>query len=84
MAIFIQQPDPNPINLNYMAIKFEAGGIPSIPVDRDIDFCFCDFECDYTELALVDIGGEEWKNDKTAFLFRLLDPADTGEFKIYA
>ena len=83
MAIFLDQLDPNPINLNYMATKFEAGGVTAIPRDRDIDFCFCDFECEFTELALVNIGGESWENDKSDFLFALVDESDTAEFKIY-
>lgn len=54
----------------------------TIPVGKpDLDFCFCDLECDFTELVLADISDtDEYKNDRTSVLIDL--PDDSLSFTI--
>jgi len=48
-----------------------------------IDFCHCDFECEYNEKVFASPGNEEYKNDKSSFLYELVDSAGTIEFKLF-
>ena len=46
----------------------------SIPETQPtIDFCYCDFECEYEELKLVSPGNEDFKNDKSRFIEEVVD-----------
>ena len=47
MAIVIDIPNTNPMNLLHMAVMREAVGLPERPTPREFDFCFCDFECEF-------------------------------------
>lgn len=48
----------------------------SIPETQPtIDFCYCEFECEYEELKLVNPGGAEFENDKSDFIEEVVDPS---------
>jgi len=66
--------------LKYLAVKDEASPVPSIVEEEILDFCFCNFECDYQEPVFATLpadASDTIKNDQTATLYRLFDPADT-------
>lgn len=44
-----------------------------------IDFCFCDFECDWFEYAFFDQTNDWYKNDKTSFIVQLNDSQGSYE-----
>ena len=54
--------------------------LPSI--EDQIDFCLCDFQCDYKEFAFVYPLNEEdvYRNDYRSFLLNLLDVSSTYSF----
>jgi hypothetical protein len=54
--------------------------------DTVVDFCTCDFDCDYIELALVNPSDETdlYQNDYRSFLINLKDASSTFEFKLIA
>lgn len=57
----------------------------TIPEDEPtVDFCLCDFVCEYTEYAFVfpDDVTDEYKNDYKSILITLRDPGSTYEFFI--
>ena len=50
------------------------------------DFCMSDYECCHEELVLAEtdpLKDENWKSDKSSFLFRLSLPTDTVTIKLY-
>jgi hypothetical protein len=47
-----------------------------------VDFCFCDYECDYFEYAFHDTTNDWYKNDNTSFIVSLNDQAGSYEAKL--
>lgn len=82
--IFEELANSNPIvNQLFMATKIDSQSIIDVPGATPVDFCYCDIECLYEELALAKIGGTGRQNDKTSFLFTKLIAADTITFKLF-
>lgn len=62
----------------------QLGNNISIPTQPPtIDFCHCSFECEYNEKVFASPGNEDYKNDKSNFLFELVDSAGTIVFNLY-
>lgn len=56
----------------------------SIPTQPPtIDFCHCDFECEYEEMKFALPGGEDYQNDLSYLLEEVVDPAGTIVFDLY-
>ena len=55
----------------------------STPVQELVNFCFCEYGCEYTEKAFVDLNDltDRSKNDKADLLAQVNDPS--GEVKFY-
>lgn len=80
--ITIQLADSRPGFSEGIACKEDAilTKVPTSPITEE--FCICFFDCDYEEPVFYSDDGDEYKNDKTAFLFNLADSASTFEIKI--
>lgn len=55
--------------------------IPSQP--PTIDFCHCDFECEYEELKFASADGLDYKNDLSYLLEEVVDSSGTIVFDLY-
>ncbi|NQZ74674.1 MAG: carboxypeptidase regulatory-like domain-containing protein [Ekhidna sp.] len=68
-----------------MATKILIEPLTPIPTEREIDFCFCDFECKLEELALFDNtdSTDTYINDYSSFLYRKTIEADTITIKLF-
>ena len=73
-------PAPNPLGIN--RIRQVVGG-KTFNFDDTNDICYCAIECEYIELAFAEIGGEDYKNDFSSFLFRKVDAFDTISFELF-
>ena len=47
------------------------------------DICYCAIECEYKALAFAEVGGEDYKNDFSSFLFRKIDDSDSISFELH-
>lgn len=66
-----------------MAVILYGTVLPPIPSDIANEVCPCDFGgCKENEEVFYEVGGEWWKNDKSAFLFQKLVSADTISFEL--
>jgi hypothetical protein len=75
MAIITNNPTGNPMQLCCIACAEDIPFIQLPDVIRSIDFCPCDYVCDYEEPVfgyLPDIG-DEYKNDKSSFIGKKTD-----------
>lgn len=66
-----------------MAVKVIGNSLPEIKEDVVLDFCICNFVCDYVGKVFAKIGGEDFENDRTSFIFQKLIPADTVSMKLF-
>jgi len=67
-----------------MAVKtVGAKVIPFIAQIPQNDFCYCNLECEYEEIAFTDGGENEWKNDKSSFIFQKYASADAIAFELW-
>ena len=55
--------------------------IPTTP--PTIDFCYCTFECEYNEKVFASPGNEDYKNDKSSFIYETVDNGGVIEFKLF-
>ena len=82
--ITIQLPDTNAhVPISGLATKVNGESLPeiiSIPVS---DFCYCEVECDYVGNVFAEVGGEDYKNDKSQFLFRRFVTSDTVAIELW-
>ena len=82
--ITIQLPNTNPHTFGSgLATKVKGESLPeiiSIPVS---DFCYCEVECDYVGNVFAEVGGEDYKNDKSQFLFRRFIASDTVAIELW-
>jgi len=83
MSIQTDIANPTPMDQLFMASRLALTGIPVRIVTAPVDFCYCDIECLYEEIAVVNPGGITRENDTTSFLFTKLGPTDTIVFKIF-
>ncbi len=79
--MIIEDATPGPQMLTSGIACFIGSSAVSLPPPSVmIDFCTCDYECEYYEYAFYDEGLEDYKNDFTSVIAQLLDPAGTIEF----
>lgn len=83
--ITIQLPNTTPHSRTRIAQRLEAqtADLSALPSEQSNDFCYCRLECEYTELAFAEAGGDEYKNDKSSFLFQKMVGADSIVFELY-
>lgn len=74
MAINNFLTDSNPmISHSEYALTQESTAIIIPTQPPSLEFCFCDYECNYEELVLANDGVEDFENDKTSFLYERVD-----------
>lgn len=66
-----------------IATKLQGQLLSALEEGKVLDFCYCRIECEYVELALYSDDGDEYKNDKSSFLFTRQVAADTIEFELW-
>jgi hypothetical protein len=80
MAIFTTQADPQPMAFTELSIYAQSSTI-TLPTEAPtIDFCFCNYDCDYRELVLA--GADDYQTDRSAFLITNPD-ITAGSFAFY-
>jgi len=81
--ITIQLPNSTPAEYYPgMAVKIQRNSLPEIGETPENDFCYCKFECDYTENVFGSASNDYWKNDKNTFIYRRLIASDTITIKL--
>lgn len=88
MAIYIDLPNTNPHVSTGLTSTVEVGVLTRGDLDALIpkSFNICAFEREYIETAFAEFGGaivDDYKNDKTDFLFQLTLPTDTVTLKMF-
>lgn len=71
-----------PMPLYGMATSQSASVVTAATPEQLYDICPCFGECDYIELAFVNDGGDEYKNDKKSILWQKIFSADTITFQL--
>lgn len=79
MAIFTTQGNSQPMEQTAYSVNLctSSAVIPEFP--PVIDFCYCDYDCDYRQLVLY--GNNDYETDRSDFLIDI--PDLTGSFEIY-
>jgi hypothetical protein len=79
MAIFTTQGNSQPMEQTAYSVNLctSSAAIPEFP--PVIDFCYCDYDCDYRQLVLY--GNNDYETDRSDFLIDI--PDLTGSFEIY-
>ena len=83
MAINETLADLNVMVLSEYAITQDSNSITIPSQPPAVDFCYCDFECEYEELKFASIGGDDYKNDFAYHLAELVDSSGTIVFDLY-
>tara|TARA_R110002012_G_scaffold48480_1_gene126205 strand:- start:828 stop:1748 length:921 start_codon:yes stop_codon:yes gene_type:complete len=65
------------------ATKLKGKTIPTVIGKKGNDICYCEADCEYTSNVFAKIGGEDYQNDKSQFLFRRFVDDDFVEIKLY-
>lgn len=47
------------------------------------EFCYCDLECEYVSNVFASVGNEDYKNDKSSFIYRRYSDSDTVLMKLF-
>jgi len=47
------------------------------------DFCYCDLECEEISTVFASVGNEDYKNDKSSFIYRRYSDSDTVSIKLW-
>lgn len=81
--ITTQLSDLNPMVESGIVCQIETPTVPTVIAAAAQDFCFCEFECQYVELAFALVGGTSFQNDKSAFVRQRVLVADTIEFQLF-
>ena len=82
MAIIVQLPNPEEMEQTEFSTKMVTGSSKLPTETPTLDFCFCDYECDFEELVLADLADtDSYKNDRTSFLIEAPDTVG-GSFAI--
>jgi len=80
MAIFTTQADPQPMAFTELSIYAQSSTV-TLPTEAPtIDFCYCDYDCDYRQLVLA--GADDYQTDRSPFLITNPDIA-SGSFAFY-
>jgi len=66
-----------------LATKVKGESLPEIIPTETSDFCHCEIECTYVGTVFAEVGGEDYKNDKSQFLFRRFVTADTVAIELW-
>lgn len=79
MTIFSTQSDAQPMAFTELSIYLGSSSV-TIPTSKaTVDYCFCNFDCDYRELVLS--GSNDYETDRSAFL--IVNPDSSGTFEFY-
>lgn len=82
--ITIQLPDSSPQTPpSGLATKLKGDSLPEITQKILNDFCYCEVECEYVSNVFAEVGGEDYKNDRSQFLFRRFVASDTVAIELY-
>jgi hypothetical protein len=82
ITIQLTNGNPYPIYTG-MATKIQQPSLPLIIPGAENDFCYCHYECAYTEKVFGSVSSNDyWKNDKNTFIYRRLIAADTVTIKL--
>lgn len=66
-----------------LATKTPGGQFSSPVVVEPSEFCFCFIECDYAEKVFYSLDDDQFKNDKSSFLFTKKRSSDTINFELW-
>ena len=81
MAIITENINSNPMQQLILADGYETQTVSTPKEKVLIDFCPCDYECEYVNNVFADpLGTEDYKNDKSSFLIAL--SSDTAILEI--
>ena len=75
--------DSNPMVHTEISVTQDSNTVAIPQSPNEIDFCYCDFECEYIEKVYCLTGGKDYQNDKSMFLFENVDDSGTIVFKIF-
>lgn len=77
-------PNSNPYP-SFLGISQRSQAIGAIPfqVQQKNDYCYCAVECDYVETVFAEIGGAEYKNDFSSYLFKKVVDTDVIMFELW-
>ena len=73
----------NPMTHTGGVFKLDVSVIKREDTEIPLEFDFDTGECDYVERAFAKTGGEDFENDKSAFLFSKSLPTDTVTIKLF-
>ena len=78
-------PDSAPyVNGSGMAIKVVSPMLVAPIESNTNNICPCDFQqCEYIQKVFAEVGGEDYKNDFSAFLFKRIVASDTVVIKLF-
>lgn len=83
MAIITENTNNTPMNQSVLADSQESPFVVLPVSGPSIDFCTCDYECEYYNLVFADaLTDDEFKNDKTSFLIGLTSDSSTLEIRL--
>lgn len=80
MAIITTQLNPQPMEFTELSVNLctSVATYPEVP--PVLDFCYCDYDCDYKATVLA--GSNDYETDRTDFLIEIPDLIG-GSFEIY-
>ena len=80
MSIFTFITDNNPMNQVILANSQDSETTQSPKEQIKTDFCLCNYLCKYENVVFAELeGNEDYKNDKTSFLFSVSSSTSTFE-----
>jgi hypothetical protein len=79
MTIFSAQSNPLPMEQTEMSIRLETQTASIPQLQPSIDYCFCNYDCDFRQLVLA--GATDYETDRSDFLVDIPDTV-TGSFMI--
>ncbi len=83
MAIITNNINSNPMTSGVLAISQDTPFVQLPDTGPEIDFCTCDFECEYINEVFASLSdNDEFKNDKTSFLIGLSDDSSVLEITL--
>ena len=82
--ITIRLQDDNPQGVvSGLTKKLSGKTLPKKLDDNGNDICYCESECGYQANVFAKVGGEDYQNDKSQFLFRRFLNSDTVNIALY-
>ena len=80
MAIITTQSNPQPMAFTELSVYSQSTTVTIPTAKETIDYCFCNYDCDYRELVLA--GANDYETDRSAFLVSIPDTSGSFEFYI--